>query len=319
MTSFGSAGIAALFLLTLCFVPLARACTLFAAAGEAVEGGGALIGKNRDWLPDHRQQLIVLAPAGGHPAIALEAVGGAESGVKAGVNAQGLAIVSATAGQVPMAERDTYPQQKQLMRHLLATCAEVEEVLVKIDLFRRPAFYMVADRREIALIEVAPDGRRAVSRRDKDVLSHTNHYCTLELPGTVRNPGRSSLHRYARIQELLQGRSRPFTLEDFVRFSEDRSGGPDNGLWRTGLEEGRRRTLATWIVRIPPTGSPRLYVKTADPGEPERTCSMAVEDALRLGDQARILVGKGLCRVDSRNKIDAARLFFYLDPLGFSK
>ncbi len=294
-TSFLSA--LALASLLLAGVPApAHACTLFAAAGTAVEGGGTLIAKNRDWLPDHRQQLIVLAPEGGHRAVALEAVGGAESGVKAGVNERGLAIVSATAGQVSNAERSRVPQTKQLMRRLLTGCADVGEVLARIDLFRRPAFYLVADRREIAMIEVAPDGRHAVSRRQNDVLAHTNHYCALEAPPPGRNPGRSSLARYARIETLLRDAQRPFTLEDFVRFSDDRSDGPDNSIWRTGRAQENRRTLAAWIISIPPAGSPRLYVKTADPGEPERTCRLSAEAALRLRDGERVSLADGLCR-----------------------
>jgi hypothetical protein len=299
-TSFLSAlAIAALLLAGVC-AP-AHACTLFAAAGTAVEGGGTLIAKNRDWLPDHRQQLIVLAPEGGHRAVALEAVGGTESGVKAGVNERGLAIVSATAGQVSSAERSRIPQTRQLMRRLLTSCADVGEVLARIDLFRRPAFYLVADRREIAMIEVAPDGRRAVSRRQNDVLAHTNHYCALEAPPPGRNPGRSSLTRYARIDTLLRDAQRPFTLEDFVRFSDDRSDGPDNSIWRTGRAQENRRTLAAWIISIPPAGSPRLYVKTADSGEPERTCRLSAEAAFRLRDGERVSLADGLCRPPDPN------------------
>jgi hypothetical protein len=283
-------------LLLAAFTPLpSPACTLFAAAGTAADGGGTLIAKNRDWLPDHRQQLVVLAPAGGYPTLALEAVGGPQGGIKAAVNSQGLAIVSATAGQVPLPEREAVPQQKQLTARLLTTCADVDEVLARIDLFRRPAFYLVADRREIAVIEVGPDGRRAVARRRNETLVHTNHYCALEPTPALRGPGSSSLERYDRIRELVQGPVRPFTLEDFVRFSEDRSAGPDNSIWRTGRSEGKRRTLATWIVSIPPSGSPMLYVKTADPGEPERTCRVTVADALRRKDHERIPLGDWPC------------------------
>ena len=83
----------------------AGACTLWGAAGEAAAGGGSLVAKNRDWTPDQRQELGILRPAQGFQAVVLRAVGGAEPGVKAGVNTAGLVILSATAGQVPAAER----------------------------------------------------------------------------------------------------------------------------------------------------------------------------------------------------------------------
>jgi hypothetical protein len=37
----------------------ARSCTLWAVAGQAA-GGGALIAKNRDWVPDHVQVFKVI-------------------------------------------------------------------------------------------------------------------------------------------------------------------------------------------------------------------------------------------------------------------
>jgi hypothetical protein len=43
------------------------------------------------------------------------AVGIDEPGVKAGVNAKGLVIVSATAGQFPSADREKIQQKKELM------------------------------------------------------------------------------------------------------------------------------------------------------------------------------------------------------------
>jgi hypothetical protein len=271
-------------------------CTLWGAAGAAVADGGTLVAKNRDWAPDHRQELVVLRPSGGYASVALLAVGGDEPGVKAGVNEKGLAIVSATARQFPSAERRRIQQREGLIRHLLSTCASVAEVLQQIDRMRRPVFYLVADRTEIAVIEVAADEPRSVNRKRSGTLHHTNHYCVIEPKGLARKPGASSLRRYARIEELLQTAQRPFTLEAFIRFSEDRSAGPDDSIWRTGSDPDRPRTLATWLVSIPPSGSPRLYLKTADPGQPARVCRLSVAEALRLKGGDRIPPAAALCR-----------------------
>ena len=275
----------------------AAACTLWGAAGSAVEGGGTLVAKNRDWTPDHRQELFVLRPDQGHRALLLKAVGGAEPGVKAGVNEKGLVIVSATASQVASEQRKAALQKKELMSFLLATCASVDDLLTRIDLLRRPVFYLVGDRSQIALIEVASDGRRSVRRQAVGTLHHTNHYRALEPPPELkRKPGASSTQRDARMSALLADPSRPFTVEDFTRFSADAVDGPDNGIWRTGSSPAHKRTLATWIVSVSTNGRAALYLKTADPGGPERVCRISVEAALGVSGRDRIPLDGDLCR-----------------------
>ncbi len=141
----------------------------------------------------------------------LRAVGGAEPGVKAGVNTEGLVMsFSATANQVPADERRKIGQTRGLTAQLLARCATVAGVLRELELFRRPVFYLVGDRREIAVIEVAPDGRRAVSRTAAGTLSYTNHYLAMDLPGLAAKPGAGGLKRRARIAELLGRHGAPF-------------------------------------------------------------------------------------------------------------
>jgi isopenicillin-N N-acyltransferase like protein len=209
----------------------AAACTLWGAVGSAVDGGGTLVAKNRDWVPDHRQELSLLKPAQGYQALVLRAVGGAEPGIKAGVNEKGLVIVSATASQIDASQRKAVPQEKELMSHLLATCASVDELLKKIDRRRRPVFYLAGDRTEIVLIEVAPEGRRSIRRQGSGTLHHTNHYCALDGQDLKRKPDASSRQRYARMGVLLQDPPAPFTIEDFIRFSEDAVAGPDASIW----------------------------------------------------------------------------------------
>ncbi len=272
-----------------------EACTLWGATGQSVEGGGTLIAKNRDWAPDHHQELTLLKRAEGYKSLVLKAVGGSQPGIKAGVNQKGLVIVSATANQVARAERKKFRQKKELMNHFLTTCTSVEDVLKNVELMRRPVFYMVGDHKELAIIEITPGAHRSVTRRDSGTLNHTNHYCTIDVQN-VNKPGTSSMQRYARIDELLKNRNTPFTVEDFIRFSEDRNAGPDNSIWRTGSTPDKRHTLSTWLVLIPASGSPQLYLKTSDPGKPERVCRLSVEDALRIEDHKTIPLDSDLCK-----------------------
>jgi len=276
--------------------PSPEACTLWGAAGTSVEAGGTLVAKNRDWAPDHRQELAVLKPSEGYRSLVLNARGGEEPGVKAGVNEQGLVILSATANQVPSAERKKVQQQRGLLRHLLATCATVDDVMKNLELMHRPVFYLAGDRKEIAIIEVGPDGKRSVMRRDSGTLHHTNHYSDIATQVSGRKPSPSSSQRYERIAELLKTQDRPFTVEDFIRFSEDQTAGPDNSIWRTGSRPGARRTLAAWVVSVPLSGSPRLYLKIADPGGAEQVCRLSIEAGLRLSGGDRIPLGAGVCR-----------------------
>ena len=75
--------------------------------------------------------------------------------------------------------------------------------------------------------------------------------------------------RLKRIQHLIARQTSPFTLDDFITFSNDRNGGSEGALWRAPGTSDTIRTLASWIIYIPPDGPPILYVKLANPDEPE--------------------------------------------------
>ncbi len=60
--------------------PEALACTLWAAAGSRVAGGGVLVAKNRDMPPDHRQELRLVRPPEGFRYLGLIAVDCEEPG-----------------------------------------------------------------------------------------------------------------------------------------------------------------------------------------------------------------------------------------------
>lgn len=245
----------------------AWACTLFAAAGGRVEGGGVLIAKNRDWRPNQTHILRRVTGPEGHPYYGLFAQGGEDPGLKAGINAQGLVVVSATA-PFPRRERQAMPRTAGLIAKLLSSSATVDEALTHAEWLRGPRYLMIGDRRSAAVIEIAPDGRTHVDRTETSVLYHTNHYTAANLLGY--NPpriGASSRERYRRIEQLLGG-TQPFTLEQFIRMSDDRAGGPDRSIWRDGSSPTATRTVAAWIVYQPSDGTPQIYVKTADPGVP---------------------------------------------------
>lgn len=73
------------------------ACTLWAAAGDRLADGGTMIHKNRDWNPDHQQDLRLVIPKNGLRYLSLYITGNEWVGTKAGVNSDGLVIVTASA------------------------------------------------------------------------------------------------------------------------------------------------------------------------------------------------------------------------------
>ena len=247
--------------------PPAAACTLFAAAGPRVQGGGVLIAKTRDWRPIQTHTLRRVADSGAFPYVGLFAEGGDAPGLKAGVNSHGLVVVSATA-PVPRQERRAAPRTAGLLAKLLASSASVEEALQHRDWFLGPRFLLLADRHTVASVEIAPGGQLDIQTTSATVLSHTNHY----VAPTLRqyNPARVSASSQARYQRTaqLQAQPEPLGVDDFIRFSDDRVGGPDDAIWREGSSSTRTRTLVAWIVSLPPLGEPQLYVKVADPGAP---------------------------------------------------
>ncbi len=268
---------------SLCLAAPAWACTLWGAVGSAVAQDGALVAKNRDWTPDSPGRLELVRPKQGHAYLALMAKGARGWGVRAGVNRAGLAVLSASASSLPRALRR---QGKGRNRLLLSGFATVDQVLAKQQLFAqaRPAFYLLADARRLALVEVAPGGKWRVTTTRQGVLAHTNHYLDPVFSGHNRRPALSSHARQARITALLAGHPAPFTLADFLAFSRDQSAGPDHGIWRTGSTPAKTRTLASFLARLPLQGPPLVRGVLANPGRPEQSFRLLLDEAFWKGE-----------------------------------
>jgi hypothetical protein len=255
------------------------ACTLFGMAGSDVSGQGTILVKNRDWKPNHVQEVAVVAPPSGHRFVGLFARGGDAPGLRGGVNQAGLTVVTATAGSIPREERRGAPGIGGILRRLLTECGSVDEALARDDLFKqaKPCMFLLADRREVARVEVASGGRHAAVLTASGTLFQTNHFLEPTLADANVRIGASSQARADRIRELLDRAKRPATLDDLLVMSRDTTGGPDNGIWRTGKTSGATRTLATFAVAMPPSGPGRLVVRLANPDQPERTLRVMLD------------------------------------------
>lgn len=267
-----------MILLCLTHFSLARACTIWAATGEHVKGKGSLIAKNRDNLSHLYTVLKTVVPEKGFSFYGLFDIE-ADGYVTAGINQRGFVVVNAAANSVPRKKR--YVATEDLTQRLLTSFDSVNAVLAEKDLFQKshPAIYIIGDASKIAAVEVAPGGKVCVTVQEKGTLFFTNHYTNPELAEANEQSSTNSFMRLKRIQHLITGRTSPFTLDDFVAISNDRNGGSEGALWRAAGTSGTIRTLASWIVYIPPDGPPALYVKLANPDGPERTYTVTLDNA----------------------------------------
>jgi hypothetical protein len=266
------------FIVMVSLVPKSPACTLWSAAGESVVGGGTLIAKNRDWVPNHQQRLELSSIHDpGYRYLGLVAYGNDSPGLKAGVNSEGLVVVSASPPSY--LEKDkSLKRVSGICRKLLADCNTVEEALSRHPWFDKPQFLMLGDRNEIAIMEIGLDKMFRIKSTKSGVLSSTNHYIHPDLVNLNRDkPGVSSVKRLGTIQRFLVSKE-IFELDDFIQISTSTDAGLDNSLWRMGNKPSSTRTLATWIVHQGHSGEALLYLKMANPGKEMK------EYRFKLGD-----------------------------------
>jgi isopenicillin-N N-acyltransferase-like protein len=256
----------------------ACACTLVAAAGGSVRGGGTIIVKNRDRDP-LASELKFFTPQDGYRFLGLVSRDAPGGPAVAGINEKGLVVVDATPSCLPPREEKDCGAVP-LTQALLSRCASVAEVLAQKELFRAsyPVFEMLADRRQVAVIEIAPGGLVSAEVRDQGTLGHTNHYLASQLLWANQKACPSSRVRHQRLEELLAGEGRAFTFADFLAFSQDRHAGPDNSINRLGSTPQKTRTLATFVVHLG-EDAPHVFVRMSNPGEADKMVNFRLEPA----------------------------------------
>jgi hypothetical protein len=262
-------------------IPRVPACTLWSAAGESVVGGGTLIAKNRDWMPNHHQRLELSSIRDpGYRYLGLVAYGNDSPGLKAGVNSKGFVVVSASPPSYLEKDKNL-KRVPGICEKLLAGCKTVKEALSHHSWFGKPQFLMLADSEETAIMEIGLDGMFRIQSTKSGVLSCTNHYIHPDLVNLNRDkPGLSSGKRLKKIQWFLASKG-TFDVDDFIQISTSTDAGPDNSLWRTGSKPTSTRTLATWIVYQVSTGEALLYSKMANPGKEIKEYRFKLEDVFK--------------------------------------
>lgn len=240
----------------------AGACTLFGAAGEGVVAGdGVLVAKTRDWRPD-LQKVAVKNPQAGYSYLGLFT--GKALHFNMGVNEKGLVLARSSSDGIPKEKRLAMPRFRKdgliatdyIMQHF----ASVDDVLAHPEVFVEPVNYILADRTKVAVVEVLPGGKTTVRVQTRGTIAHTNHFIEPESVSLNEKVGKSSATRLARINELLEGGKKPFTLADFIAMTKDQHDGPVNSIWRVGKHTDGPQTLGAMAVFLPPQGDPKFYL-----------------------------------------------------------
>jgi isopenicillin-N N-acyltransferase like protein len=250
-------------------VPSVLGCTVWGATGQRANIKGTIIAKNRDNSPNLSTHPRLLFPLNGFKVFGLYDAE-ADGYIVGGINEKGLAVLNASANSVPREKRRVATEDTT--ERILTTFDSVNAVLSHRDIFIKshPALYMIADPSKVAMVEVAPGGKIAIKDIESGVLAFTNHYTDANLTWANEYRSVNSEARLKRINNYLASSEKPFAVNDFVIISEDRAGGSDYALWRTGSTSGKVRTLASFIVSIPVSGLPEIYMKISNPDESDR-------------------------------------------------
>lgn len=240
-------------------VGLVFGCTLFGAQGSRVQDGGAILVKNRDWRPEYQEMRLVQGTSYRFYGLYGDTKDG--MALKGGVNEKGLAVFSASASVIPAVQRTAMGKKTGCIKRMLGTYATVEEAVNKTAAWGGPKFFVLADATELAYVEVGQNNQIVVKRQKNGTLAHTNFYLSPKFQQLNLKKGISARHRYARIEDLLASQHTPYQLDDLLAYSQDRSDGPDNSIWRVGSRSQGPQTIATFGVWLHTHAKPDVFVK----------------------------------------------------------
>lgn len=235
---------------TMCFSTTSLACTIFAAHGTAVEDGGLIIVKNRDAEPSPQSVQKVKTFKYDYYGLYGYTRKGAPL-LLGGVNEQGLVVIHSKASCIDDAYQDV-PGKSVVNEYLLKNCSTVEECLQSTKALNSPCFLLIGDSKEIATVEIGPKKELHIQRTSNSTISHTNHYRDPNLKKYDVKLGTSTVKRQKKIDQLLQTSTKPLSLNDMIAFSEDKSEGVNNSIWREGVSFDATQTLGRFLVHLHP-------------------------------------------------------------------
>lgn len=259
------------------FKPGSEACTIWASAGNTVEGGGTIVGKNRDNISSLYSGLKLVFPLKGFRFFGILDV--RENGyVTAAINEKGLVVVNASPNSVPGRKR--HVATEDVTEKIVVAFDSVDSLIAQKDFFEKthPAIYIIADVSKIMSVEVAPGGRVSTNVKMEGSLALTNHYIDESIADANEWMSRKSLLRLKKINALLAETGRLHSMDGFIGMSLHEGDDLDGAIMRKAQKGTKIRTLATWIVRLEPGKSPELFVSLLNPQEKLRTYRVLLDD-----------------------------------------
>ena len=245
----------------------AFACTTWAIVGKTVQSDGMIIAKNRDGSPNSIEKLVVFSPKKGIKYLALVYRPNSVKYqgypfISAGINRAGVVVVNNAADTTKTQHRDL--GETITMRNILAHYGSVAAVLKnQKKLFTTGLInnLLIADKHQIAVVEMGHDGQYDIKHKQQGYLFHTNTYEVAPLIKQNKVYLKDSVMRYHRIHQLLKNAKKPFSFQEVWNMANDRAEKITND------DILRPWTMATWIVDAPKTGASKLYVRFTDPSQ----------------------------------------------------
>jgi len=239
------------------------ACTLYGAIGRAVEGGGVLVGKTRDLTKQEEQVLLKETSSSRFSYLGIASRKNGR--LTGGINEKRLIIVNASAASI----KDR-PRKHLHVESVLGRAASVAEAL---KIFREegmgsPIHYLLADQKNLVLLEVYNPERFEIRDISEGVLVHTNHYLLPSMAALNGKIDRSSSVRLDRIQSLMK--DPPFKIGQFISFSRDHLNGPGNLAICRHRPPGRKSggiTVSAIVFSLPEGEPPEIWFRLGQPCE----------------------------------------------------
>lgn len=243
-------------------------CTAIALGRQATATGEILIGQNQDQGPAMQDLVVILRiiPERG-PRILMATFGGLIG--YGGINSAGVGhMMNALANSTWRMGLPHYPVKRAILEQTdLAGCLGVYERARVCS----SANQVLADRDQVADIELVPDGPERLARRtwDGDYVVHTNHFLCERLAADEQYLPRlpDSLPRYQRMDGLIRERYGRLTVSDLKTFFADHAGFPRSICRHAESEPGHAMKSIYSVIGEPDRG--RLHVSAGNPCESE--------------------------------------------------
>ncbi len=242
--------------------PRTYGCTSFAILPEASKTGHLLMGQNWDWIPEVEGLFLKIRTETGPSVLCFTEAG--VVGGKIGLNSEGLGLLinglisdrdDWSRLQKPFHVRCSEVLQSKTLGRAVKTVTEGERSC--------SANFMVGQQKALGKgravdVESAPEAACELGP-DRGAIGHTNHFSDPERLGVhqvLDEERRSTLHRYSRIQRLLDERVRTggkLSVSDAQELLRDHDGRPESVCRHPNAgfpEDERYKTVVSVVMDL---------------------------------------------------------------------